>query len=40
MKSKYFPKNPSTKKERFKKVVSPKENDRIPSYGSVNLKSV
>jgi len=39
MKSKYFPKNPSTKKVRFKKVVSSKENDRISLYGSINLKA-
>ena len=32
--------NLSTKKERFKKVDSSKENDRNSLYGSVNLKAV
>ena len=38
--SRYFPSNPLTKKERFKKVDSSVENDRNSLYGSINLKSV
>ena len=34
------PQIPQTKKERFKKVKSPKENDRISLYGPLNLKAV
>ena len=34
------PQIPQTKKERFKKVKSPKENDRISINGFINFKAL